>query len=142
VVAEIRALAQEHGPKAITRLVELCGSKDERVAVAACQALLDRAYGKPSQELAITALAAAVFTGEARVVSDPLEAARVYAELMAGTVPLDAVRFLPKPAAVIEGQAAREPECASIAAQAEPAVEPGTAAPAPSDAPATPGGES
>lgn len=49
--AEIKALAREHGPKAIERLAELMGGDDPRVAVAAAQALLDRGYGKPAQAI-------------------------------------------------------------------------------------------
>jgi hypothetical protein len=44
-------LAQEHGPTALARLVQLMKSKNERVAVSAAQAILDRAYGKPPQSL-------------------------------------------------------------------------------------------
>jgi hypothetical protein len=50
---EIRALAQKHGKPAIERLVELMASKNERVAVAAAQVILDRGYGKPPQALQI-----------------------------------------------------------------------------------------
>ncbi len=58
--AEIKAAAQKHGQAAIDRLVALMNSDDERVSVAACREILDRAYGKPTQgvevggELAIT----------------------------------------------------------------------------------------
>lgn len=48
---EIRDLAQKHGPAALNRLVELMSSVNERVAVIAAQAVLDRAYGKPAQAL-------------------------------------------------------------------------------------------
>jgi hypothetical protein len=118
VVAEVRALAQEQGPKAIARLTELMGSEDGRVAVAACQALLDRAYGRPSQELAITALAAAAFVGDPTVVSDPVEASRAYAALMRGEAPLESVRFLPAPRGPV-GQASRESAGATIEGQVE-----------------------
>lgn len=46
---EIRSLAQKHGKAALKRLVELMAAKNERVAVAAAQAILDRACGKPPQ---------------------------------------------------------------------------------------------
>lgn len=46
---EIRSLAQKHGPAAFARLLELMRSENERVAVAAAQAVLDRGYGKPAQ---------------------------------------------------------------------------------------------
>ncbi len=40
-------LAQRAAPKAVRRLIELMDSEDERVAVVACNAILDRAFGKP-----------------------------------------------------------------------------------------------
>jgi hypothetical protein len=49
--AEIKALAKEHGPAAIAKLVELMGCGNPRTEVAAAQALLDRAYGKPAQAI-------------------------------------------------------------------------------------------
>ncbi|MGI9501917.1 MAG: HEAT repeat domain-containing protein, partial [Geminicoccaceae bacterium] len=49
--ADIRALAQEHGPKAIKKLVALVFSEDERVQVQAIKELLDRGYGKSAQPL-------------------------------------------------------------------------------------------
>jgi hypothetical protein len=52
---EIRELAQKHGPEALQRLVDLMGSANERVAVAAAQAVLDRAYGRPVQGLQLAA---------------------------------------------------------------------------------------
>ena len=52
---EVRALAQEHGPAALQRLVDLMRSRNERVAVAAAQAVLDRGYGKAPQQVAIDA---------------------------------------------------------------------------------------
>jgi hypothetical protein len=36
---------------AAARLVELCSSRDERVALLASQAVLDRVYGKPTQAI-------------------------------------------------------------------------------------------
>ncbi len=46
-VAEVRELAKKHGHAAIERLKTLMDSENERTAVAACLALLDRGYGKP-----------------------------------------------------------------------------------------------
>jgi hypothetical protein len=46
---EVRELAQAYGPRAIRRLAGLMRSTNERVAVAAASALLDRGYGKPFQ---------------------------------------------------------------------------------------------
>src|ERR1019366_10013120 len=55
IAAEIKTAFQAHGPAALKRLVALMGSEDEQVAVAACRAILDRAYGKPVQELSVSA---------------------------------------------------------------------------------------
>ena len=53
-VAEVRKLAQEHGAAAIERLVELMGSENERTAVAACEAILNRGYGRPAQSVSLS----------------------------------------------------------------------------------------
>lgn len=42
----VRDLARELGPRAIKKLEELMGSLDERVALAASNAILDRGFGK------------------------------------------------------------------------------------------------
>lgn len=44
---ELRALARQHGPAAFERLLSLLDSKDERLALAVAQEILNRAYGKP-----------------------------------------------------------------------------------------------
>ena len=41
-------LAREAAPDAVRRLIELMNSEDERVAVVACNSILDRAFGKPT----------------------------------------------------------------------------------------------
>lgn len=46
---EIEALAKDASPTAIKRLVYWAKSKDPGASVKACQAILDRAYGKPAQ---------------------------------------------------------------------------------------------
>jgi hypothetical protein len=51
--AEVRQLAREHTAEIIERLLFWVRSDNPRASVAACQALLDRGYGKPSQELEI-----------------------------------------------------------------------------------------
>lgn len=48
---EIVKAAQKHGKAAIKRLVELMSDEDAHVQVKACQVLLDRGYGKPSQSI-------------------------------------------------------------------------------------------
>jgi hypothetical protein len=42
-------LAGQAAPAAINRLIELMSSADERVASVACNAVLDRAFGKPRE---------------------------------------------------------------------------------------------
>jgi hypothetical protein len=44
---EAITLAQQAAPDAVRRLIALMESEDERVAVVACNAILDRAFGKP-----------------------------------------------------------------------------------------------
>ena len=51
VVPEIREAAKAHGPAALLKLVSLIKSKDERVAITACTAILDRGYGRPAQNV-------------------------------------------------------------------------------------------
>lgn len=43
------AAAREHSPEALQRLVYWAQSDDPRASVAASQAILDRAWGKPTQ---------------------------------------------------------------------------------------------
>jgi hypothetical protein len=50
---EVTELALEASPEAVKRLVTLMRSRDEQVAIAACSAILDRAYGKPLQHVAV-----------------------------------------------------------------------------------------
>lgn len=55
VAAEIRDLAQQHGPDAVKKLVALMKSAArEDVQVRAAEALLDRGYGRPGQALELT----------------------------------------------------------------------------------------
>ena len=50
---EIKAIAQEHGPKMIAMLARLATSaKNEQARIAAAKELLDRGYGKATQPLA------------------------------------------------------------------------------------------
>lgn len=49
---ELSAMAQEHAPQALKTLVDIArNGKQEAARVAAANALLDRAYGKPPQAL-------------------------------------------------------------------------------------------
>ena len=45
--ADLREALENAAPKAVSRLVELVGSKDGKLALAASEALLSRLYGKP-----------------------------------------------------------------------------------------------
>lgn len=47
--SEVLAMAREFAPKAISRLIELIQSPDDRVALMAADKLLERAYGKPKE---------------------------------------------------------------------------------------------
>lgn len=49
---EVEALARDASPAAIKRLVHWMNSKkDPRASIAACVAVLDRAFGRPAQEV-------------------------------------------------------------------------------------------
>jgi hypothetical protein len=52
---EVRELAREHGREAIERLVEIMRGDNLSLARAACEALLDRGFGKPVQSVGIDA---------------------------------------------------------------------------------------
>ncbi len=52
-VKEIDALAKKNSEKALRKLVALIDSNDDRVALSAAQAILDRAVGKPKQSVDI-----------------------------------------------------------------------------------------
>jgi hypothetical protein len=52
-LAEIVSLCRQHSVEAVRRIVELIGSDDERVSLAACQYLLDRGYGKPKESVVL-----------------------------------------------------------------------------------------
>ena len=49
--AAIREQLEQGAPDAVKKLVELLNSKDERVSLAASEALLSRLYGKPAVAL-------------------------------------------------------------------------------------------
>lgn len=51
--AEVKALARSHSKAAVEKLVALMlSSADERTVIAACNAILDRGLGKPTQVVA------------------------------------------------------------------------------------------
>lgn len=49
--AAVKALARQHSEKAVMRLVGLIDSANEATALAAANAILDRAIGKPPQAI-------------------------------------------------------------------------------------------
>lgn len=49
--AQIKELARAHTKEAVAALVKALKAKSERTRVAAAEALLDRAWGKPAQEI-------------------------------------------------------------------------------------------
>lgn len=51
---EVREAARQYGSAAVTKLVELMEGEDNRLALAAAQALLDRGFGKPAQSVELT----------------------------------------------------------------------------------------
>jgi hypothetical protein len=55
VAAEVQEFARQHGPEGIARLITLMRSDNEPVALRAAEALLDRAYGRPPQAIAVQA---------------------------------------------------------------------------------------
>lgn len=64
VTADVRALAQQYGPKALAVLAKIMESEEQPAAarVSACKELLDRGFGKSPQPIAAdTAKVAEVF---------------------------------------------------------------------------------
>jgi len=51
---DVRDLARQHTAEAIERLLWVMRGSDERASVSAANAILDRAWGKPSQALAVS----------------------------------------------------------------------------------------
>jgi hypothetical protein len=50
--ADLKALAREHSAEAIKRLAEWMRSDNPKASVSACNALLDRGFGKPTNTIA------------------------------------------------------------------------------------------
>lgn len=48
---EVKRLAKEKSPAAIARLVQWMESDNAKASVSACNAILDRAFGKPKQAI-------------------------------------------------------------------------------------------
>jgi hypothetical protein len=83
---EIRNLAQSHGGTAIERLVELTKSTNERVAVTACEVLLNRGCGTPRQSIDLEASIDSRTTNAEPAEPTTLEdAERVYLDMVRGS---------------------------------------------------------
>lgn len=54
LTADLKVAASEHGPGALQKLVKLMNSAiSEQVQLGAANSLLDRAYGKPAQDMTL-----------------------------------------------------------------------------------------
>ncbi len=109
---ELRELARGHGSAAIAKLVQLMHTaEDERVQLGAAEALLTRGFGRPAEAASGPLVAINVGPGSTAPITNAVEAARVYAEVMAGRVDVAGIEFaraLPVPASegcTIEGSA-------------------------------------
>lgn len=84
---DIKELAQDYGDKAVATLAEIMGDAAQPAAarVAAADKLLDRGYGKAAQAIAVSGTNGGPITSiQATLPADPVDAARVYMELMQG----------------------------------------------------------
>lgn len=54
--AEVRELARQYSSEALNRLLDWMRADNPKASVSACQAILDRAYGKPGQAVQHTGL--------------------------------------------------------------------------------------
>lgn len=83
VEGKARKIAQRAGPRAMRRLIQLMRSPNERVAVAAASAILDRAYGKPAQTISAPNGGALVNINlGSEPIRDAMSAAQVYASIL------------------------------------------------------------
>jgi hypothetical protein len=124
VEGEIRNLARKFSRTAIRRLAQLMKSKNERVAVAAATALLDRAWGRPAQALTGADGAPLIPPGlvGAEPIRDAQTAQQVYLAIMGNpTINLDGIRFA-APVALPEPQATQEAAAQPIAQEPVPTV--------------------
>jgi len=85
VLREVRELARQHTTYAIQRLRVLTDDEDGRVALGACVALLDRAWGRPESSLTV----------DATVMAAPVDVERLRADLLARLTRMTATPALP-----------------------------------------------
>jgi len=91
VVAEVKELARAHTPDAIGTLVTIMRSTKAPAAarVSAAAALLDRAYGRPQQAVAVSATTPLVPASPLRRATNVFEAVECYARMMRGEISAD-----------------------------------------------------
>ena len=114
---EVRVLARSHGPAAIKRLRELMDSNDLPVAVSAAKALLDRGWGKPSQQITGPDGGALVniVLNSGNAIVDAGDAARIYAEICGNPgLDISALKFAPPEAPALEHVASSTIEAAPV----------------------------
>lgn len=51
---KVQLLAREHTVRALNKLASLIDAENEKVAVSACTAILDRGWGKPTQSVQLS----------------------------------------------------------------------------------------
>ncbi len=105
-LAEVKVLAREYGREALERLVELMRGRSAKVALAAAREILDRAYGKPTVEIAGPGGGPIPLGIVPGVPIPPEMAAAAYAAVMRGDLDPDALTFAPPaaPAPALEHQ--------------------------------------
>jgi hypothetical protein len=101
--AEVKELARRQGPAAIARLTQLMHCDDPQVSIAASRALLDRGYGRPEQSVEVSGNVNhnLPYTGDVLAISDPVDAARAYQELILGNRDPRSVKLVSKPQAAL-----------------------------------------
>ncbi|WP_131754089.1 hypothetical protein [Burkholderia vietnamiensis] len=83
VTADIKALAQVHAESAIRELATiLTTSENDQARISAAKELLDRGFGKATQHAEITGKDGGPVQSISTVTNDPIEAAKLYAQLM------------------------------------------------------------
>jgi hypothetical protein len=92
-------LARTYGKKAVRRLAQLMRSKNERVAVSAATALLDRGFGRPAQQITgangAPLIPTSIFMGGGPI-ADAMTAAAAYAAIIRDpTIDLTQLAFAP-----------------------------------------------
>jgi hypothetical protein len=87
IAAEVAELAQQHGPEAIQKAVQIMRhAKDPRVVLAAVELILNRGFGRPLQALAgpdgqpLPLLN--IVLGADSLISNASDAARIYQEIL------------------------------------------------------------